>query len=216
MERNVYSLVLLDEVVDAVDRMACERNTSRSGLVNRILAEYFSCPIPELRIGGILDCMERSLSEAEGLLVQPQQGGNSLLIRSVLHYRYRPTIRYVLELSRSGGPEIGELRASTRTQNEELLSEITSFFQAWSEMENRFSGSRFPDGKVPCTVLEGRYERGLCPSGESENFTDDEVAEAICRFVREFDSALKAYFSGESGAAEREYRAYLETAKLLL
>ena len=97
MERNVYSLVLLDEVVDAVDRAACEQNTSRSGLINRILAEYLSCPIPEMRIGSILDCMEKTLAGAEGLLVRPQPGGSTLTIRSVLRYRYRPTVRYVLE-----------------------------------------------------------------------------------------------------------------------
>lgn len=218
MERNVYSLVLLDEVVDAVDRMACERNTSRSGLINRILAEYLSCPIPELRIGSILDCMERTLSGEEGIFVQPQQSGSAISIRSVLRYRYRPTVRYVLELFRSGGPELGELRVSTRTQNEALLQRITDFFLFWSAMEERFSSSRFPGGKVPCAVSEGRYERRMHLSDGREERTDEEVAEAICRFIREFDSALKEYFSGRDGAdrLEREYRDYLETAELLL
>ena len=51
-----------------------------------------------------------------------------------------------------------------------------------------------------------------------EERTDEEVAEAICRFIREFDSALEEYFSGRDGAdrLEREYRDYLETAELLL
>lgn len=219
MERNVYSLVLLDEVVDAVDRAACEQNTSRSGLINRILAEYLSCPIPEMRIGSILDCMEKTLAGAEGLLVRPQPGGSTLTIRSVLRYRYRPTVRYVLELSRSGGPEIGELRVSTRTQNEDLLRELTEFFLFWSALEQRLSGSRFPGGKVPCAVSEGRYERDLVLPDERRERTDGEVAGAICRFLREFDTDLKTYFAGDDearGRVEQAYRDYLETAELLL
>lgn len=58
MDRNVYSLVLLDDVVNAVDKMAYEKNTSRSNLINQILAEYLSCPTPEMRIKDIFDSVE--------------------------------------------------------------------------------------------------------------------------------------------------------------
>ena len=39
MNKTVYSLVLSDDVVEAVDRMAYARGTSRSNLINQILAE---------------------------------------------------------------------------------------------------------------------------------------------------------------------------------
>ena len=39
MKKAVYSLVLSEDVVDAVDRMAYSRGTSRSNLINQILAE---------------------------------------------------------------------------------------------------------------------------------------------------------------------------------
>ena len=39
MGKSVYSLVLMDEVVDAIDQMAYRNNTSRSNLINQILAE---------------------------------------------------------------------------------------------------------------------------------------------------------------------------------
>ena len=36
MKKAVYSLVLSEDVVDAVDRMAYARGTSRSNLINQI------------------------------------------------------------------------------------------------------------------------------------------------------------------------------------
>ena len=40
MSKSVYSVVLMDDVVDAVDRLAYEAGTNRSNMINRSLAEY--------------------------------------------------------------------------------------------------------------------------------------------------------------------------------
>ena len=37
MKKSVYSLVLMDDVVNAIDDMAYQMNTSRSNLINQIL-----------------------------------------------------------------------------------------------------------------------------------------------------------------------------------
>ena len=39
MNKSIYSLVLSDEVVDAVDALARTEGMSRSAMINRILAE---------------------------------------------------------------------------------------------------------------------------------------------------------------------------------
>ena len=41
MKKNVYSVVLSEEVVAAVDRVANAVGTNRSDMINRILSEYF-------------------------------------------------------------------------------------------------------------------------------------------------------------------------------
>ena len=43
MKRNAYSLILMDDVVAAVDRLAAQQGTSRSNLINQILAEHVCC-----------------------------------------------------------------------------------------------------------------------------------------------------------------------------
>lgn len=216
MDKNVYSLVLLDDVVDAVDKLAYERNTSRSSLINQILAEYLSCPIPENRIRDTFGCMEKMFAGLENFQFREQPSDSMVSIRSALHYRYRPTVRYVLELYRKCEPYIGELRVSFRTQNSDLLSLSEAFFAFWESLENQWVGSRFPGGEVPCSAEPGKFARRLrCPADE-ENRTNEKVAQAILFYIREFDSALKEYFAGADDLENTEQEIeeqYLDSLK---
>ena len=218
MEKNVYSLVLLDDVVDALDKLACERSTSRSSLVNQILAEYLSCPTPENRIRDIFSDMERISGGTEHFQSVQQRSCSAVCFRSSLHYRYHPTVRYTLELSCKGGPFLGELRVYFRTQNADLLERSGAFFRFWADLETKWIGPRFPEGRVPCAAGEGRYDRRLCwPQSESDR-TSEKLAETILSYLGEIDSALKSYFTGSERAEpviERQYLAYLKDAVIL-
>ncbi|MBQ1203294.1 MAG: ribbon-helix-helix protein, CopG family, partial [Loktanella sp.] len=54
MNKSVYSIVLSDDVVAQVDRLAYKAGTSRSAMINRILADYVSYVTPEQRLRDIL------------------------------------------------------------------------------------------------------------------------------------------------------------------
>lgn len=54
MKRSTYSLILMDDVVAAIDRLAAQQGTSRSNLINQILAEHVSCVTPEQQMRQIL------------------------------------------------------------------------------------------------------------------------------------------------------------------
>ena len=204
MAKNVYSLVLLDNVVDAVDQLACERSTSRSGLINQILAEYLSCPTPESRIRDIFDCMEKSFAALDNFQFREQPSDSMVSIRSALHYRYRPTARYSLELYREPEPYLGELKVSFRTQNSGLLELSEEFFRFWEDLEKRSVAPQFPEGKIPGSAEPGRFSRRLrCPKNES-GCSCEKVAQAILNYIREFDSAMKEYFAGTDEAADTE------------
>ena len=62
MKKNVYSLVLSENVIAAVDRLAYERHTNRSNLINQILAEYVSYETPEMRMQNVFDRMQTLLA----------------------------------------------------------------------------------------------------------------------------------------------------------
>ena len=49
MSKSVYSLVLSDDVVAQIDCAAYALGTSRSNLINQVLAEYVSLITPEKR-----------------------------------------------------------------------------------------------------------------------------------------------------------------------
>ena len=66
MAKRVYSLVLSDEVVGEVDRLARRLGTNRSGLINHILAEYLSCDTAENTVRDIFSAVEELLG-ARGL-----------------------------------------------------------------------------------------------------------------------------------------------------
>ena len=61
MANSVYSIVLNDAVVEAIDRLAYQNGTNRSSMINRILAERVSYTTPEQRIKNILGYVEKSL-----------------------------------------------------------------------------------------------------------------------------------------------------------
>lgn len=192
-DRNVYSIVLLEELVEAVDRLACERGMSRSGMINRILAEYLSYATPEEKIGDIFSHMESFFAEAENFQVRSRQSETMLTVRSALMCRYHPTVRYALELFRRNDAAVGELRVSLRTKNPELEERLTEFFKFRSRVENRCLKPHFTSGHVPCEIGPGRFHRTFPVPASEQNRTAESIAEAICDYIQEFDRELKQY-----------------------
>ena len=64
MKRSTYSLILMDDVVAAIDRLAAQQGTSRSNLINQILAEHVSCVTPEQQMRQIFACLTQQMNSA--------------------------------------------------------------------------------------------------------------------------------------------------------
>ena len=150
MKKSVYSLVLMDDVIRAVDAQAGRLGTSRSNLINQILAEHLSCITPEMRMKSIFGQVQRLIDTT--FQVQ-QQSAQALTFRGSLQYKYHPTINYRVELNRVPNEFIGRLNVSIRTQNQKLiygyisdldrslmlwLADIGAFVQSESEIEEEY------------------------------------------------------------------------------
>ncbi len=186
MKKSVYSLVLMDAVVEQVDRMAYAMQTNRSNMINQILAEYCSLTTPEQRMKNtFLQLQELLGAQGFQLLVQPS--ASILTMRSALHYKYNPSVRYRVELFRAMEPEFGQLQVQLRTQNQDLVEEVNRFFLLWGKLEKQMLGN--PNSAVG----NGRFLRNLrCqPSfaGQAEL-----AGQAVGNYVHYFDRALKRYF----------------------
>ena len=183
MKKNIYSLVLSENVIAAVDRLAYERHTNRSNLINQILAEYVSYETPEMRMQNVFDRMQALLGSA----FQPLENASPtmLTLRSALSYKYNPTVRYQVELYRMPQVAIGELKVSMRTQSATLSLLVMQFFKLWIKIEKEYH----PDSVA--TITDGRLIKRFV----TETLDSEIVADGISAYVDAFDHALKTFFS---------------------
>ena len=207
VKKSIYSLALADEVVAAVDALAYQLHTSRSNLINQILAERLSCVTPEMRMQQVFSRME---ALGESFRIQTQTSAHMLSLQSQLDYKYKPTVQYFVELYRSPKDgEDGRLRIQLRTQNQTLLVVLERFFRLWMALEEHYVPQAA--GTV-YRIAPGRLERSIRNPGVDE----ETLGELIGGYVRTFDRYLKAYFAGiadPNAAAARLERAFQADSK---
>ena len=186
MNKSIYSLVLMDNVVSEVDKMAYEMGTSRSNLINQILAEYVRYTTPEMRMRAVFEEMERLMQGVDSFQIQPQPSDAMLTIRSALRYKYKPTIRYSVELYRSSrGRTVGALKVAFRTQSQPLIEMLTSFFALWTRLEGHYRE------QLRAHVLKPLSEKfGIDTSDEALLKTIAEHNE-VCRLIKEIGDYRK-------------------------
>ena len=94
MSKQVYSIVLDDEIIKEIDRCAMQNNTSRSNMINRILAEYVNLPTAETIINEIFSSINSFMQTNDSLAVQLLGNGSLINVKSALKYRYNPSVKY--------------------------------------------------------------------------------------------------------------------------
>lgn len=208
MANSVYSIVLNDAVVEAIDRLAYKNGTNRSNMINRILAERVSYTTPEQRIRNILGYVEKSLDSQDLFQILMNTGDSSLNIKSPFKYKYNPSVKYQVVLNKDGSNKKGELRVTMRTQNATLLQELDNFLRVWSAFEIKYL-----DGKMPCElsfeISQGKYIRELYLP--TDRYDENTIGQMITSYIENFDSIMKFYF--DSNNSEKAERMYLENLK---
>ena len=210
MSKSMYSLILTDEVIDRIDRIAKLQGKSRSGLIDQILAQYVSMTTPEQRIKNLYELMLGQMQRfSDEFRFLTDQG--DLTAVSALKYKYNPTIRYSVILYREVGQYLGELRATLRTQNAVLLGEYTSFLRLWNKIERGVT-----DSEVQAQLKGGTYRRLLKKQGGEP----EEISKAITDHITTFNDCFKLYLSdGGSekavGEITKKYIEYCERGVLL-
>lgn len=210
MEKSLYSLMLMDSVVSEIDKIALRESTNRSNLVNQILAEYVSLMTPEKRIDNIFRSIERLLTDTSELIpfVAPNQ--LSMSMKSSLEYKYRPTIKYSVQLYRIPNGAIGELNVNFRTQSVALLAEITDFFRLWKRLEDAYISSHYNPGAIRYELYDAKLVRTIAVP-KDRNYTNEEVGYAISAYVKMFDELMKGHLNHKYSPAdlEKRYLTYL-------
>ena len=212
MKKTLYSLMLDDAVVREVDILAHRLGTNRSSLINRILAEYVDYVTPERRINDILSAVEQLMLPSRELIPFFAPNSSSMSMKSSLEYKYRPTIKYEVELYREHGSALGQLSVLYRSQSAQLVEAMTDFFRLWKSIEDRHLAP--VTGLHDYALYDGRFVRSLAlPEG---NCSAEKLAENISEYVKLFDKLLKEYLSGrmDGRQVEAAYYSYMINAQL--
>ena len=187
MSKSIYSLVLDDEVIALIDRLAYSEGSSRSALINRVLAERVGYSTHEMRTRDVLRRMEEML-ESSVLPMLEGSGDTTLKLRSALSYKYNPTVKYTVALSREGA-SIGELRAQVRSRSDGFTLILLQFFRLWAKLEESYIG------RTDISFEPGRLTRRLVPHLKDGSLAGEPLdGSSIAAYVNAFDGAMKAFF----------------------
>ncbi len=198
MKKTLYSLMLSDDVVREIDILAHRMGTNRSNLVNRILAEHVCVRTPEDRINDIFRTLEEMMSPSRDLVPFFEPNMPIMSFKSCLEYKYRPTVRYEVELyGAPSGRDIGVLSVILRTQSAALIEAMTRFFRLWKEIEDTYLAPR--SGTREYVLYDLKFVRNIVCE---ENVTSNELAQGISSYVQLFDSLMKRYISGTFDAKD--------------
>lgn len=190
MKKSVYSIVLMDDVIRAVDAQAYRLGTSRSNLINQILAEHLSCVTPEMRMRDIFATLESLITS--DFKIQQQRSESFLTLKTALEYKYRPTINYKVELARTPDCYLGNLTVSIRTQSAQLIALFDSFFAYWIEMEMSFLAKIGLSDVYVYELSQGCFRRKLI---NTESLSQINTGEALNSYILLLDKFIKAFFS---------------------
>ena len=188
MSKSVYSIVLSDDVVAAVDMLALRLGTNRSGLIDSILASRLNVTTPEQRIRDIFDSIFSLMDER---FIQDGSSANSAIaLRSSIAYKYKPTVRYNVELLRvPENDKVGSLKISFRTRSAAFMQMLAGFFQLWINTEGRYNNRDI--------VYKAESDKLIRPIylPKDKDIRPEQLGEVISEYIYAFDTALKQYFA---------------------
>ena len=205
--------MLNDEVVREVDALAHRLGTNRSNLINEILAEYVNYTTPERRINDILSTIQELMQPSGDLIPFFSPHSYSLSLKSSLEYKYRPTIKYEVELYKGSGDTIGALSVLFRTQSPALIDAMTDFFRLWKSIEDAHLAPRL-NAKIDYALYDGKFVRTI--TVPDKNCSSDELASSLAEYIRLFDKMMKGWLTGryDAYAIEAAYYSYLTNTSI--
>ena len=216
MKKTLYSLMLSDEVVAEVDRLAHRLGTNRSNLKNQILAVHVNLVTPERRINDIFSAMEQLMTPSRELVPFFAPNALTMSLKSSLEYKYRPTVKYEVELYRGDSDSLGELTVVFRTQSAALIRSMTEFFRIWKSIEDAHLRPMMGQSAPTYALYEGKFIRSIAIP--TRNCSSQELANVISEYIKLFDTMMKGYLSGRLNARDIEacYFSQLRRAEILI
>ncbi len=216
MKKTLYSLMLSEDVVAEVDRLAHRLGTNRSNLINQILAERVNLVTPERRINDVFSAIEQMMLSSRELVPFFAPNTMTMSLKSSLEYKYRPTVKYEVELYRGDNEALGELTVIFRTQSTALIRSMTEFFRIWKSIEDAHLRPVLGIAAPKYALYDGKFIRSIAIP--TRDCSSDELAGVLSEYIKLFDTMMKGYLTGKLDAREIEacYFSQLRRAEVLI
>lgn len=206
MSKSMYSLILMDEVVRAVDKLAHQKGTNRSNLINQIVAEHLSLKTPEKRLEEIFSYTQQALDVQRLQTVQRTAG--TLVVKGSINFKYNPTIRYCVELEAMPKAYAGWLKITTRTQSKALTTRLGMFYEMWMQIEQSCP-PELRRSKPKFEIGGGNFSRDLVAEHRGEGIGHEVLGKALASYLNLFDTAMEMFFETKSGMDIGTYKEIL-------
>lgn len=197
MAKSIYSLLLSDDAVRAIDRIASKRNMSRSAVIDEILSEHTGTANANNDFRKIWTEVEGLFARAETMHFVNNAQVNLAQVITSLPYKYNPKVRYMLELS-DKPHTLCTITLNTRTQNPFLSAVFGTFYARLAQLEDRYLSN------VSASVNGGKYVSVLY--GEESDTAD--VSRQIVEYILTLDGMLRAFVCGDDDTTERLFVTY--------
>ncbi len=190
----MYSIILSEDVVNAVDRLAAQSGLNRSAFIDGVLAEYCNLTTPAMMVSDIFDRLDELFRKTPFFVSRTPNSGTMTLMGE-LRYRYRPMVKYDVVLG-YGHPPAGRLRVSLRSQNAALLRDLRGFFVLVNQTEQVLLSG----GRGQFEYEGGKFVRPIVLPPQDE-YTAEETAAFINGYIVNIDLMLADYLEGKYGTA---------------
>lgn len=196
MGNQIISVVIQDEVMERVDRLARKRGVSRSRAVSEILADHFGMVTPQAKINRVMDRIEGHIQEAGVWQMLSKVKGSSIQCRTTVGYKYNPKVRFMLELSGREVDKLASLKIVSRTQNPLFHQHLKRFFQLIEQIESYDPvGFRMHSIRRGRFIMEGtRFVRDFHYDWLREELEVEAIARFLSGYMRMIREAMDVYF----------------------
>ncbi len=202
MSRSMYSLILSDRVVEAIDREAYRQQCNRSRMIERILAEYMGVETKEAQVRDMMEEIARLLSAHERIQVLPNREARSLVYQAPVRFKYNPTLRYRLEWQEVNGLHRAVLKIVSRTTSRPLADALEAFFLNMNQWERSYAP--FVQGKNRLYRNEGKGTIQFVKTLYTGSLAYEEMTQLLSSYLTMLNEAIEGYFSPAGEAKARE------------
>lgn len=195
MSKTMYSLILTDDVIKRIDRMAYEQGISRSQMIDHLLAKEVGLSTPEQQTRTIVRRTADRMSERlPALQLHLRSDLGSMEVATYVKFKYNPSIKYSFDILDDHGSPIGILKISSRSTSSDLRNHLEAFLQLLSRIDQQYMRLfLIPATSVDLEAL--RFQRTLGLPRLFQNTSDPEIiAERLSNYITLIDRTIQYYF----------------------